>query len=99
MQNDGVERTDVARGGETISISGSPSVVSRTFTPKNEIEAIIAQNSVIKNGLPAMSPPWENREDSEKDVKMLCDALALFAKSPVYKHRVREALREAKIIK
>lgn len=79
--------------------SGSPSVVSRTFTPKNELEAVIAQNSVIKNGLPAMSPPWENREDSEKDVKMLCDALSLFCKAPIYKSRVRNALREAKIIK
>ena len=74
-------------------------VVSKTFTPADELETVIQQNSVIKNGLPAMSPPWENREDSERDVKMLCDALALFTKSPVYKGRVRQALREAKIIK
>ncbi len=79
--------------------SSDTTVVSHTFTPSDELQAVIAQNAVIKNGLPAMSPPWENREDSERDVKMLCDTLALFAKSPVYKHRVREALREAKIIK
>ncbi len=83
----------------TVQSVGSATVVSRTFTPKNEMEAVIAQNQVIKNGLPAMSPPWENREDTERDVKMLCDTLALFTKSPVYKGRVRQALREAKIIK
>ncbi len=78
---------------------GSAIGFTRTFTPSDDLENVIKQNAVIKNGLPAMSPPWENREDSERDVKMLCDALALFAKSPVYKHRVREALRVAKIIK
>jgi hypothetical protein len=66
---------------------------------RSELQAVIAQNSVIKNGLPAMSPPWENKEDTERDIKMLCDALALFAKAPIYKSRVRQALREAKIIK
>ena len=85
------------RGGQTTS--SDTEVVTKTFTPSDELEKVIAQNSVIKNGLPAMSPPWENREDSERDVKMLCDALSLFAKSPVYKHRVREALRAAKIIR
>lgn len=83
----------------TVQPAGAATVVSRTFKPTDELESVIAQNSVIKNGLPAMSPPWENREDSEKDVKMLCDALALFCKAPIYKSRVRNALREAKIIK
>ncbi len=64
-----------------------------------KLQSVIAQNAVIRNGLPAMSPPWENREDTERDIKMLCDALALFAKAPIYKSRVRNALREAKIIK
>jgi hypothetical protein len=72
-------------------------VESKTFKP--ELESVIKQNAVIRNGLPAMSPPWENREDSERDVKMLCDALSLFCKAPLYKSRVRNALREAKIIK
>ncbi len=81
------------------STHGSAIGFTRTFTPSEDLENVIAQNAVIRNGLPAMSPPWENREDSERDVKMLCDALALFCKSPVYKHRVREALRGAKIIK
>ncbi len=72
-----------------------PTVESKTTT----IEDVIEQNRVIKNGLPAMSPPWENREDTEADVKMLCNALALFCKAPIYKSRVRNALREAKIIK
>ncbi len=70
-----------------------------TFTDRDDLENVIAQNAVIKNGLPAMSPPWENREDSERDVKMLCDALSLFCKAPIYKSRVRNSLREAKIIK
>jgi len=83
-----------SRGGQT---SCETTVVNKTFTP--ELDAIIAQNSVIKNGLPAMSPPWENREDTERDIKMLCDTLKLFCGAPVYKGRVREALREAKIIK
>ena len=83
----------------TVQSVGSASVVNKTFTPDEELQNIIAQNSVIKNGLPAMSPPWENREDSERDVQMLCNALALFCKAPVYKSRVRNALREAKIIK
>lgn len=74
-------------------------VVTKTFKPTDELQSVIEQNSVIKNGLPAMSPPWENREDSERDVRMLCNALALFAKAPIYKSRVRQALREAKIIK
>jgi hypothetical protein len=74
-------------------------VVSQTFTPADDLEAVIKQNAVIKNGLPAMSPPWENREDSERDVKMLCDALKLFCGAPIYKSRVRQALRQAKIIK
>ncbi len=72
-----------------------PTVESKTIT----IEDVIEQSAVIKNGLPAMSPPWENREDTEADVKMLCNALALFCKAPIYKSRVRNALREAKIIK
>ncbi len=72
-----------------------PTVESKTTT----IEDVIEQNRVIQNGLPAMSPPWENREDTEADVKMLCNALALFCKAPIYKSRVRNALREAKIIK
>ncbi len=78
---------------------GSAIGFTRTFTPSDDLENVIAQNAVIKNGLPAMSPPWENREDSERDVKMLCDALSLFCKAPIYKSRVRNALREAKIIK
>ncbi len=78
---------------------GSAIGFTRTFTPSDDLENVIAQNAVIKNGLPAMSPPWENREDSERDVKMLCDTLKLFCGAPVYKGRVREALREAKIIK
>jgi hypothetical protein len=65
----------------------------------DDLRTVIAQNSVIKNGLPAMSPPWENKEDTERDIKMLCDTLKLFCGAPVYKGRVREALREAKIIK
>lgn len=77
---------------------GAPTVQTSTFG-SDELQKVIEQNSFIKNGLPAMSPPWENREDSEKDVKMLCDALALFCKSPIYKGRVRQALRYAKIIK
>ncbi len=72
-----------------------PTVENKTTT----IEDVIEQSSPIRNGLPAMSPPWENREDTEADVKMLCDALALFCKAPIYKSRVRNALREAKIIK
>ncbi len=83
----------------TVQSVGSATVVTQTFTPSDELKTVIAQNAVIKNGLPAMSPPWENREDTERDVKMLCDTLALFTKSPVYKGRVRQALREAKIIK
>jgi len=82
-----------SRGGQI------PSVESRTIGVSDELQTIINQNSVIKHGLPAMSPPWENREDSERDVKMLCDALSLFCKAPIYKSRVRQALREAKIIK
>ncbi len=78
---------------------GSAVGFTRTFTPSDDLENVIKQNAVIKNGLPAMSPPWENREDTERDVKMLCDALALFAKAPIYKSRVRNALRKAKIIK
>ncbi len=78
---------------------GSAIGFTRTFTPSDDLENVIKQNSVIKNGLPAMSPPWENREDTERDVKMLCDALSLFCKAPIYKSRVRNALREAKIIK
>ncbi len=66
---------------------------------EQQLENVIKQNAAIRNGLPAMSPPWENREDSERDVKMLCDTLALFAKAPIYKSRVRNALRKAKIIK
>ena len=75
---------------------------SQKRTPKlsaHFYNEVIKQNAVIRNGLPAMSPPWENREDSERDVKMLCDALSLFCKAPLYKSRVRNALREAKIIK
>jgi hypothetical protein len=90
-----------ATGSRTQSSEGSVSpdqtVVSKTFKP--ELESVIAQNAVIRNGLPAMSPPWENKEDTERDVKMLCEVLALFAKAPLYKSRVRQALREAKIIK
>jgi predicted GH43/DUF377 family glycosyl hydrolase len=43
--------------------------------------------------------PWVNRSESEKEVRTLCEALALFCKAPAYKSRVRQALREAKIIK
>lgn len=79
----------------------SPCVTScqTTTVTNDELESVIAQQSVIRNGLPAMSPPWENREDTERDVKMLCDTLSLFCKAPIYKSRVRQALREAKIIK
>ncbi len=77
---------------------GSESVVTRTFKP-DDLESVIEQNKLIHCGLPAMSPPWENREDTERDVKMLCNTLALFCKAPIYKSRVRNALREAKIIK
>jgi hypothetical protein len=78
--------------------SSETTIVNRTFV-SDEMQAVIEQNGVIKHGLPAMSPPWENKEDTERDVKMLCDALALFCKAPIYKSRVRNALREAKIIK
>jgi hypothetical protein len=87
------------RGGQNPSTSCETTVVNQTFTPSDDIKTVIAQNAVIKNGLPAMSPPWENKEDTERDIKMLCDTLALFAKAPIYKSRVRQALREAKIIK
>ncbi len=84
---------------QVTSTSGSVSVFSRTIPASDDLQSVIEQNAVIKNGIPAMSPPWENREDTERDVKMLCDALKLFCGAPVYKGRVREALREAKIIK
>jgi hypothetical protein len=138
-QSDTFTARSDSRGGQTPLTSSETTVVTKTFTPSDEIkftplpepescpycgskkgekkycpycrvwkdpnyksdelEAVIKQNSVIKNGLPAMSPPWENREDSERDVKMLCDALKLFCGAPIYKSRVRQALREAKIIK
>jgi hypothetical protein len=91
-----IEWHDMSRKCSDVS---SPNVVTKTFTPSDELQTVIAQNSVIKNGLPAMSPPWENKEDTERDIKMLCDTLKLFCGAPVYKGRVREALREAKIIK
>jgi len=90
----GVERCKSGLGNTT---SSETTVVNKTFTPG--LDEIIAQNAVIKNGLPAMSPPWENKEDTERDIKMLCDTLKLFCGAPVYKGRVREALREANIIK
>ncbi len=85
-------------GADVVNTEGSATVVSQVFVSE-ELKDLIAKQSVIRNGLPAMSPPWENREDTERDVKMLCDTLALFAKAPIYKSRVRQALREAKIIK
>jgi hypothetical protein len=91
-----MEWHDMSRKCSDVS---SPNVVTKTFMPSDELKTVIAQNSVIKNGLPAMSPPWENKEDTERDIKMLCDTLKLFCGAPVYKGRVREALREAKIIK
>jgi hypothetical protein len=83
----------------TDALHAPTQVQSRTITADDELQSVIAQNAVIRKGLPAMSPPWENKEDSERDVKMLCDALSLFCKAPLYKSRVRNALREAKIIK
>jgi hypothetical protein len=43
--------------------------------------------------------PWTDRATSEAEVRKLCEALALYCKAPAYKSRVRQALREAKIIK
>lgn len=47
---------------------------------------------------PKLAPPWKNRKESEKEVALLCEALALFAQAPAYKKRVRDALRRVKII-
>ncbi len=93
------QRKNVSSNAEpTVQTVGSASVVNQTFV-SDEMKSVIEQNGVIKHGLPAMSPPWENREDTERDVQMLCNTLALFCKAPIYKSRVRNALREAKIIK
>ncbi len=97
--NDTLTETSSSNAEPTVQSAGSANVVTKTFTPSDELETVIEQNKLIHRGLPAMSPPWENREDTERDVKMLCDTLALFCKTTVYKGRVRNALREAKIIK
>jgi predicted GH43/DUF377 family glycosyl hydrolase len=63
----------------------------------------------VSNAAPTVQPagaatneqafPWSDRSRSEAEVRTLCETLALFCKAPAYKSRVRQALREAKIIK
>jgi len=93
--------TDSAKpeNGSGTSVSLTPPVRSKTLGGSTELQRAVAQMEDEPSPLPSLSAPWENKQDSEQEVRMLCEALALFCKAPVYKSRVRQALRDAKIIK
>jgi hypothetical protein len=81
-----------------LTISNRTTVKSKTFG-SDELHKAMAELESQSSNMPPLRPPWEDREESEREVRTLCAALALFCKAPVYKARVRNALREAKIIK
>lgn len=82
----------------------SPTVLTRSFLSSSsdlagriETERLTEQKlNEIHNQL--LPKPWENKKESEREVALLCEALALFCGAPVYKKRVRDALRKVNII-
>lgn len=78
--------------GNTVPLAPSKTLQFGSDELQREIEAAIECPDYL-------SPPWSNKKASEKEVRLLCESLALFCKAPIYKKRVRDALREARVIK
>lgn len=71
-----------------------PTVKTQTFG-SDELQERLMEEPILK----PMQKPWQDRKESEREIKLLCTALAQFCGAPIYKSRVRVALRAEKIIK
>jgi hypothetical protein len=72
-----------------------PKVESKTFGMSQELIERVLNESALK----PMKKPWEDKEESMKEVRLMSETLKLFCTAPMRTKFVRDSLRESGVIK